>query len=323
MYKEKTMKSFVTVSLVGLVVVSTAAESPEVPKLAFAPLSLTVSRCEQGPFGGGLQPFGNALNFMTTLKSGTQLLVEVTPQAPLKARLVNSACVLQAFRDDRGLDLLNVPKGARGSAVFEDNQALSLHTSEKLESFGFTARSPLVLSSNATRVILEGSLAFARPQSEVSAEYGAFTLTTSQVIRVGPVQLRFSPPQAVPSRQTAANGKEGQAPESRTPPTAVYWNVQTVPDPEAVSVSILIYGADPDVPQFASLTSDANRSVIDVQPADGGGVQDPFKSAFFQSFSCPEGKISRIKVRYTPLASVTRVPFHVETDLGLTSLPPR
>ena len=117
--------AFRRLSILGLAVVLTTAESADLPKLTFEPLSLTISKFERGSFGEGTNPFSQPSQ---SFVSGTQLVVKVTPESALQARLVMSACELRVFRDDRGLDLLEVFEGPQRNPFWEaDRRPHDLH----------------------------------------------------------------------------------------------------------------------------------------------------------------------------------------------------
>jgi hypothetical protein len=286
------------------------------PRLIFEPLALSISKFRRDAFGQRTQPF---LDSFSSMLDGTQLEVKVTPAVALNARIVTPACALRVFRDDRGLDLLAAPDGHEAEAFLQGRGPLSVRPSGNQEAIGLTFRSHLVPSANAARVIVEGILVFALLEREARADHGALALSAGEIVKVGPVQIRFFQSPDRSPKLKAEPGKD--SPDQPAPPVTpnALWYAQVLGGPAAVDASALLFGSDEDVP-LLNTQQRGGYTFTDGRPAVEGAGRDAFDGICGYGFRCPDGRISRIKVRYTPPDGVLQVPFRVETDLGLTNL---
>lgn len=147
-------------------------------------------------------------------------------------------------------------------------------------------------SSQALGLTMAGTLFFAPANSELEDGHAKLVLEDGKKVTLGSVQLKFTMPRA-----------EGS------------WCVQMLPGPEVTNPSILIFGADEDVPIYNSRSSNRFTSVIR-KPG-----KDPFNGTAARGFRCPGGPISRIRIRSYQRKRLIEVPFQLKTGLGLSGGP--
>jgi hypothetical protein len=256
------------------------AKNEDAPKLNLEPLSLTISKLNRDEFGRGVDPF----SMMGPNKvSGISLLVKLAPQPDFNARLLNKGAKLTSFRDDKGEDLLKLPKGRGLDKFWDANKNISVLHSQRGDLHGFQLRAPKTPSAKATKLIAEGSLSFATLQDEETIKEGPVVLEPGKNVETKAAHLKFAPAKGF-------GAKEGT------------WWVQLRPDADAFDVSLEIFGADEDEP------------ILDT--TKGNRMTQVMNGIISHGFPCPNGKISRIVIRYSPKGEVIKVPFKIETGLG-------
>ena len=251
----------------------------EAPGMILEPLSMTISKFDRNTFGNGVNPFSPvAMNTVT----GTSLLVKVTPASPWKGRLVLSKGKLISFRDDKGTDLLSLPKNQKRSPFKGGSKNMQVLESRRGDLFGIQLSGAKAPSAGATHLIAEGSLFFtAGVRAEV--EHGALALKSGSIVKVGPLRLIFS-------QNEVPGFSEG------------IWLVQILHGSEVVDASLQLFGAD------------AKKPICDPETVSGSRFSN--NGVVSYGFNSPEGKVSRIKIRYSSEENLVELPFKLKTRLG-------
>lgn len=273
-----------TCSLFSQGILLAEEKGDETPKLVVRPLSLKITNATPEDLGGGnlFNPFGGGGG------SGIELVVSVTPDTAMEARLVPSEAALSSFRDNKDANLLG-PLNRQGFGSLEPSNNLTVASSRNGDSYRLEIRSPKTPSAGASSLEAKGSLLFAPKDAQAEVEHPALALIHDEVVKMGPARLKFTKPR---------RGGAGT------------WYVQILPGPEMADPAILVFGADKDIPILNTRSGNRMTSVIR-KPG-----KDPFNGIVARGFRCPKGELSRIKIRYSPRKKLIEVPFEFSVGLG-------